>query len=400
MKIKIHIDYHTQWGEAIYICGSIPQLGGDDPQKAPMLEMTAPDLWTIAVDVPASVESFSYRFIVKAENHWREEWGKPHKFVAAKGISIYDIHSFWQDVPNDKPYYSSAFVDGMLNRTFRDQPLSPKAGTTLFKVVAPMVKPDEVLAICGEPRCLGGWNPEKALTFNDAHYPVWEVAVDMKDVKLPFEYKFVILDKSTRKVKDWEARDNRRLDFYPKDKNLLLVFDGMRFENPRKSWKGAGTAIPVFSIRSNEDAGVGDFYDIKKMVDWCVKTGQKILQVLPINDTIKTGTWTDSYPYSANSTFALHPMYIRLKAVGAIKDKERRDHYTAEIAKLNQLPQIDYEAVNNLKNSYLHEIYAEQGASVRKTQEYKDFVEKNEYWLRSYAAWSVLRDLFHTADNS
>ncbi|MDE6636847.1 MAG: 4-alpha-glucanotransferase, partial [Muribaculaceae bacterium] len=400
MKIKIHIDYHTQWGEAIHICGSIPQLGSDDPKKAPMLEMTAPDLWTIAVDVPASVESFKYRFIVKAENHWREEWGNPHEFVAAQGVSNYDIHSFWQDVPNDKPYFSSAFVDGMLNRTFRDQPLSPKAGTTLFKVVAPMVKPDEVLAICGEPRCLGGWNPEKALTFNDAHYPVWEVAVDMKDVKLPFEYKFVILDKNTRKVKDWEARDNRRLDFYPKDKNLLLVFDGMRFENPRKSWKGAGTAIPVFSIRSNEDAGVGDFYDIKKMVDWCVKTGQKILQVLPINDTTKTGTWTDSYPYSANSTFALHPMYIRLKAVGAIKDKERRDHYTSEIAKLNQLSQIDYEAVNNLKNSYLREIYAEQGESTRKTQEYKDFVARNEYWLRSYAAWSVLRDLFHTADNS
>ncbi|MDE6023576.1 MAG: 4-alpha-glucanotransferase, partial [Muribaculaceae bacterium] len=217
---------------------------------------------------------------------------------------------------------------------------------------------------------------------------------------LPMEYKFVILDKKTKKVKDWEARDNRRLDFFPKEKNLTLIFDGIRFENPRKDWKGAGTAIPVFSLRSNEDAGVGDFYDIKKMVDWCVKTGQKILQVLPINDTTKTGTWTDSYPYSANSTFALHPMYLRLKAVGAIKDKERRDHYTAEIARLNELPQIDYEAVNNLKNSYLREIYAEQGAATRKSAAYKDFVERNEYWLRSYAAWSILRDFFHTADNS
>ncbi len=401
MKIKIHIDYHTEWGEALYICGSIPQLGAENPYEAPMLEMTAPDIWSIVFDIPASVAEFTYRFIVKAEGKaWREEWGSPHKFRAGQGISVYDIHAFWQDIPNDKPYYSSAFVDGMLSRNFRDQPLKLKAGTTVFKVIAPMVRPDEVLAICGESKSLGNWNPEKAITLNDAFYPIWEVALDMKDVVLPMEYKFLILDKKTRNVKEWEARDNRRMDFYPKDKNLTLILDGIRFENPRKDWKGAGTAIPVFSLRSNEDDGVGDFYDVKKMVDWCVKTGQKIVQVLPINDTTKTGTWTDSYPYSANSTFALHPMYLRLKAVGAIKDKKRRDHYTAEIAKLNELPQIDYEAVNNLKNSYLHEIYAEQGEATRATPEYKEFVENNEYWLRSYAAWSILRDFFKTADNT
>ncbi|MBD5261782.1 MAG: 4-alpha-glucanotransferase [Bacteroides sp.] len=401
MKIRIHIGYHTQWGEALYISGSLPQLGGGDPQKAPMLEMTAPDLWSISLELPDSIETFSYRFIVKAEGKaWREEWGAPHRFEAAKGVARYDIHAFWQDVPDDKPYWSTAFVDGMLSRNFRDQPVSPKAGSVVFKVLAPMVRPDEVLAVCGEPRALGAWNPEKALTFNDARYPLWEVALDMKDIRLPFEYKFVILDRKTRMPRDWEARDNRRLDFFPKGEESVLVFDGMRFENPRKTWKGAGTAIPVFSLRSHEDAGVGDFFDLKKMVDWCVLTGQKIVQVLPINDTTKTNTWTDSYPYSANSTFALHPMYIRLKAVGAIKDKERRDRYSAEAARLNELPQIDYEAVNKLKNSYLRDIYAEQGDNTRQTVEYKDFVKRNEYWLRSYAAWSVLRDSFQTADNS
>ena len=401
MKIKIHIAYHTQWGEALYISGSIPQLGAEDPREAPILEMTAPDLWSISLDVPASVKEFTFRFIVKAEGReWRQEWGEPHRFEAAKGIESYDIHAFWQDVPNDKPYWSSAFVDGMLSRNFRDQPLVPKSGSALFKVYAPMVRPDEVLAICGEPRALGAWNPEKALTFNDARYPLWEVALDICDVKLPFEYKFVILDKKTRKPRDWEARDNRRFDFFPKGKDNVLIFDGMRFENPRKSWKGAGTAIPVFSLRSNEDDGVGDFYDLKKMVDWCVLTGQKIVQVLPINDTTKTCTWTDSYPYSANSTFALHPMYVRLEAVGTVKDKENREWYAAEAARLNGLAQIDYEAVNSLKHAYLREIYAEQGRNTRQTTEYKKFVERNEYWLRSYAAWSVLRDRFHTADCS
>lgn len=401
MKIKIQIDYHTEWGESVYISGSLPALGGSDPEKAAIMEMASPDIWTITLEVPAKVKNFEYRFVVKSEGKpWRFEWGTPHRFEAGNGISEYDIRTFWQDMPVDKPYYSSAFVDGMLSRNFRDQPLKPHAGCTLFRVLAPMVGPDEVLAICGEGNQLGHWNPEQALTFNDAYYPLWEVQLEMSSESLPMEYKFAILDKKTHKVKDWEARDNRHLDFFPTGKKTVLMFDGIRFENPRRSWKGAGTAIPVFSLRSTEDCGVGDFYDLKKMVDWCVKTGQKILQLLPVNDTTKTGTWTDSYPYSANSTFALHPMYLHLKAVGTIKDKDRRQQYIEDSVKLNELPQVDYEAVNKLKNSYLRDIYSEQRDATRKNESYKAFVEHNEYWLRSYAAWSILRDFFHTPDCS
>ena len=127
------------------------------------------------------------------------------------------------------------------------------------------------------------------------------------------------------------------------------MVDGLRFASPRNNWKGAGTAIPVFSIRTEDDFGVGDFYDLKKMVDWCVRTGQKVLQVLPINDTSKTGTWVDSYPYSANSTFALHPMYIHLDAVGVLAEEDRREHFRKVGEELNQLKEVDYEEVNIAK---------------------------------------------------
>ena len=65
-------------------------------------------------------------------------------------------------------------------------------------------------------------------------------------------------------------------------------------------WKGAGTAIPVFALRSEDDFGVGEFLDLKKMVDWAVLTGQTFLQLLPVNDTTMFGTLDDSYPYNAN----------------------------------------------------------------------------------------------------
>ena len=55
--------------------------------------------------------------------------------------------------------------------------------------------------------------------------------------------------------------------------------------------------------------------DLKLLVDWARTVGLKLIQILPINDTIATNTWRDSYPYAAISAFALHPMYINLEKV-------------------------------------------------------------------------------------
>ena len=401
MKLKIHINYHTYWGEAMYVVGSIPQLGNGDVHKAIEMKLAAPDTWELELDLPANTPEFDYSFIVKApEKAWRFEWGKPHHFVPGAGIPFYNIFASWQDMPADKPYYSSAFVDGMLARLYRDSALTPESGTICLKIWAPMIQPDEVLAVAGAPEVLGGWDPRKALHLNDANYPLWECNIPLDKISGPFEYKFVILGKEHNDVRGWEEASNRIFGIEPSTPAERIVIDGLHFANPHKNWKGAGTAIPVFSIRTEEDFGVGDFEDIKQMVDWCEETGQKVLQLLPVNDTVKSYTWVDSYPYSANSTFALHPMYIRLEKVGVLKDKKRMEHFTQLGKHLNELSEIDYEAVNNAKSEYLHEIFAQEWLNVKESEEYKNFVAANDYWLRPYAAWCALRDEYHTADNS
>ena len=74
----------------------------------------------------------------------------------------------------------------------------------------------------------------------------------------------------------------------------------------------AGVAVPVFSLRSDESFGIGEFNDLKKLADWCVMTGLKLIQILPVNDTTTDGGWNDSYPYKSVSTKALHPIYLNL----------------------------------------------------------------------------------------
>ena len=261
-----------------------------------------------------------------------------------------------------------------------------------------MIQPDEILALAGEGDALGNWDVKQAIRMNDANFPEWEANIDINLLKDAFEYKFVILKKDTSEVVAWEMCNNRRLELAPYKGYEYVVVSGMRFVNPLQPWKCAGTAIPTFSVRTEEDFGVGDFIDLKKMVDWCKMTGQKVLQLLPINDTTMTGTWTDSYPYNANSTFALHPMYIRLSAVGKLKNKERQEYYDNLGRELNQLADVDYERVNNGKKEFLREIFVEKAASVQREKAYKTFVSENEYWLKPYAAFCLLRDMNGTPE--
>ncbi|MCH5232444.1 MAG: 4-alpha-glucanotransferase [Muribaculaceae bacterium] len=401
MKISFNIHYHTRWGESLYLCGDILRLGGGDPHEAIEMKPVSPDLWNVEIEFKKAPDSIDFFFIVKSKDReWRYEWGKPHHYQACKGVDFVKIFSSWHDRPIDLPYYSSAFVDGILKRKNKDADFISSPGSMQLQVSAPMVKPDEVLAICGEGDLLGNWLPSKALVMNDSKYPVWTASIPLSTYQKPFEYKFVVVKKDTGEAVAWENINNRICGFTNEKNGTLIIVDGLRFANPRDNWKGAGTAIPVFSIRTSDDDGVGDFLDLKKMVDWCELTGQTILQILPINDTTKTGEWTDSYPYSANSTFALHPMFIRLEEVGVLKDDNRMKQFKKEVARLNQLKEVDYEAVNKLKVSYLKEFFRESGEETLNNREFKAFVENNDDWLMPYCAWRVLCEKYDTPDNN
>lgn len=160
----------------------------------------------------------------------------------------------------------------------------------------------------------------------------------------------------------------------------------------------AGVAVPVFSLRSEGSAGVGDFGDLKLLIDWAEKTGMGAVQILPVNDTTNSGTWMDSYPYNAISVFALHPMYIDLRQLGELDDPSAMAEFEQKRKQLNGLQSVDYEAVNQLKRSYIRKMFEQEGTAVMQSDAFKHFRDKNAYWLKPYAAFSYLRDRHHTAD--
>jgi len=400
MKITFIINYRTKWGENLRVYGNLPILGDGNVQSGKELSLSGEQTWSATVEIPERTE-FVYGYAVVDENgSVRREWGCKRKFVSSAEVKNVVLYDRWQDQPADKPFYSSAVVDCLNRRDNRKSPVFLRNGFITLKVDAPMIRPDEALAVCGDCSILGNWNPAKALPLSDADFPTWSVNIDGSAIKNFPEFKFIIVNRNTGELIRWEGGSNHTLPVDIVQHGQAAEYSGLRFNYDGPLWRGAGVAIPVFSLRSEDDFGVGDFMDLKKLIDWAHGTGQNIIQILPINDTTMTHTWTDSYPYNANSTFALHPMYLRVGELGNLKDRQRRKYYENIRNELNSLPEVDYERVNKIKTEYTWEIFAQEGNKVINSVEFKDFVAKNADWLTPYAAFCVLRDLNGTPDFS
>ncbi len=397
MKLIFNIHYRTNWGESVYISGDTVALGGNDLSRAVRLEHESDGKWSVEVEICDTAGDFTYRYVIKRDDgSVVEEWGKPHRFVSFPATGVVRIFDSWQVRPDDMPMYSSA-IAGCVN--LRDTPansVQPAAGFVTICVEAPMVGKDETLVLCGESAQLGAWVPANGVRMNSAVYPVWKINLPASCLSAGTQYKFVVVKTSDGETVCWEDGDNRHIGVDASVSEATII-QGLRVRC-NKLWHGAGTAIPVFSLRSDADFGVGDFYDIIPLVDWAVSTGQSFIQLLPINDTTMTRSWMDSYPYNVISTFALHPIYLRLEEVGVLADDSRREYYYRLGQELNQLPKLDYERVYNGKEAYLREIFAQEGNKTLNSDEFKSFVARNSSWLMPYAAFCTLRDRFNTAE--
>ena len=383
MKLKVNIEYHTSWGEELVIC-----IGA---KRHPLMH-SGDGLWRGEIARISLKKETEYSYeVVRDSQTIRTEW-KGHVLTLPEGASpkVVTVNDKWNDRPADAPFYSTAFTKAIFGRPAAKKPAVTTDANLVLQVSAADVRPDEVLAIAGSGKALGEWS--KVIPFDDSSFPLWTLPLKVSE---PFAYKIIIADKSTLAPLVWESGENRWFGALPQ-KDELVVEACRQVNFNGRSWKGAGTAIPVFSLRTEDDFGVGEFYDLKKMVDWAAATGQGILQLLPINDTTMFGTWEDSYPYNPNSTFALHPQFLHLPAAGVKVDEE----YKTLQAELNALEQIDYERVNKGKTALLRKAFGKTFKKLSATKAYQAFIEKNESWLLPYAAFCVLRDQNGTPDFS
>jgi 4-alpha-glucanotransferase len=261
-----------------------------------------------------------------------------------------------------------------------------------FTAYATGIGQEFALGVCGNQPLLGNWQPEHALLLNDNRYPEWDAIADASAFTFPLEFKFILFDKQTRQVVAWEEHDNRLFPPAPFSQSDAPVtsYGEVSFNLPRP--RIAGVSIPVFSLRSEESFGIGDFGDLKMLIEWAAQTGQRLVQLLPVNDTTRTHTRDDSYPYNAISIYALHPLYIDLRQLPKLNDEYLRKKFRQLRKTLNALPTVDYEAVDRAKWSYLRYLYQQEQATMRADVEFHRFIDDNRAWLMPYADYCRRRD--------
>ena len=422
MKILFNLEYQTNFGEQL-VLNLLDGTSSKAVATQPMQTTDGLHWWCELNDLSPLTSHHSpltyfdyYYSVCRGDEEVRHEWlMEPHRLEkAAVNGKRYVVYDHWLDIPEDAYLYSSAFTDCVMRRERQlSTPVSFQR-TVRLKVRAPQLRQGEQLAIVGAAAYLGGWDPDLALLMTEHECHEWVVSLNADRLPGRFEFKFIaanMANRIPRKNADdteeirvdpaltdadryWETGENRFIELpsVGVQKDDVFVYELPQAYFPFYAWKGAGTVIPVFSLRSDGSFGVGDFGDLKLMVDWCAKTSQRILQVLPINDTNTTGSWQDSYPYNSISIYALHPQYTDFRQLPLLKDEKRRAHYEQLRQELNALPQIDYERMFATKMEYLHELFAQEGAKVRRTKAYKEFVEQNKEWLEPYAKFCVNRD--------
>lgn len=400
MHLHFTLPYRTRWGEQIKAVLHVSGLG--KPSRQRLLPLRTLDGMTWQADLELALPpgaELIYHYQVHEEGRVkRSEWrAVPRKLLAGKSpVSHYDLHDFWRDAPDLAPLYSTAYTCARPAHDYLALPDETFEQTYILRASAPQVQPGETLYLTGSVAALGQWAPARAVPLRKSALHEWSVSLNAAEVPAGTEFKFLIC--SAHQAPLWEVGENHRLNLPVVPAGHAGVLSDLRPVFARTPWKMAGTVLPVFSLRSEGGFGVGDFGDIKRLVDWAVQTGQKVLQILPINDTTLTGTWTDSYPYNAVSVYALHPMYVNLRALPPLKEEAASKRLEQERVRLNALPQVDYEAVNKAKREYLRLSFAQDGARVLSSAEFKQFFERNQRWLLPYAAFSYLRDRFGTPD--
>ena len=396
MRIVFNLEYQTTFGEELAL--NILLDGKTEQHKMSTLD-GCHWMCELSKSVKTKTHIDYFYCVMRGDEQTRCEWlTEPHRleFVATKGAR-YTVYDHWIDIPEDSFLYSSAFTECVAARKRKMSEESAYAKTVRLKVRAPQLRWNERLAIIGGSDALGNWEALRALTMAEHENNEWVITLDADTLPDTIEFKFVSLDEEIDVTPLWETGMNRTMTIPKLEEGEVIVYELSQAFFPVYPWKGAGTVIPIFSLRSEGSFGVGDFGDLQKMIDWCAKTRQRVLQVLPINDTNMTYTWQDSYPYNSISIYALHPQYTDFRQLPPLKDKERKAYYEALQKELNALPQIDYERMNNAKLGYLRELFAQEGSKMMKTEAFKTFFEQNKDWLVPYAAFCHYRDMYGTA---
>ena len=326
-KIEFRIGFCADEGTSLRVKYRFYTTSGEESRGCLQLNEQPDDVWGGFLTFNDNVTRVVYGYeLSRLGNVVRCEWGvMPHDIDLLVNGALWQLSDKWLDSPFCnymqtglfKKFYSSKKPAGGWEKVL---PEGDAPDVVIFDVPACGFSENEAFMLVGDVDALGAWSPERGVRMKNTAFNRWQCSVDVSMLRgRTLNYKFVALDASTGEAR-WEPGENRTMSI-PLDGPAAVrrvAFEGVDFGAPRL--RVAGTVMPLFSLRSQNSWGVGDFGDLKLFASWLASTGQHVLQLLPVNDTTIYGGAGDSYPYNCVSVFALHPQYLDMSSLPPLKD--------------------------------------------------------------------------------
>ncbi|KAA8497826.1 4-alpha-glucanotransferase DPE2 [Porphyridium purpureum] len=439
VTVILRIHYYAEFGSSLVAVGPHPAFGKNDVDQALKLHFKEGGYWEGSTEISLALaqpnDRLVYKYVVVWPHKKRYEAVQTIRYASLQGLQDGDVlesHDSFR-APDTNVFVTTCFTDAIfgphgipkmdsmlgdksLGNHWRQRGAFPEGVVAVrFVVLVPRLMHGHTVHITGGHDVVGNWNPDLKIHMLNLGQHLYGCVLYFPREEMDFEYKYAVFDEKDELV--FRERGTARHMTPPRNPktNCLNIDETFEYAHP---WKGSGIAVPVFSLRSERSMGVGEFLDLQEMVDWCVLTGNKIIQVLPVNDT-----GDDPSPYSANSVFALHPIYMRILETaivaysggptgGSLKRSASNVHRFAHLDKpdlssvppelvteieaavqtLNQAPEVEYTDVIRTKLLLLHRIYRDTWQETARSADFRNWWSKNMDWLPAYATWKALLD--------
>ena len=396
MVAQFYLRYSSFFGQTVTMALREVSASGEYQFSFIDLNYLNEEYWHLVYNyIPKYKNStIEYYYILKDNGkEIRDHWKIRTLMTNQEAVIVYDD---WQHSPIETNVFNSrAFAKVLIKDKLTTTQKSTNKSTHQFYVKATQLPDGKAICLLGSSEVLGNWDAGKAILLNKEE-DKWTLHLDLSNAQFPIEYKFATYDLKQKKAEHFEESINRKLTA-PEKTGLPIILH--QYTDVRKhAWKGAGVNVQLSALKTNSSWGVGDFSDINKLTDWSSAVGIKMIQLLPINDTTSTYTRADSYPYSAVSAFALHPIFLDVQSVAEKNKIAIPVHLIAEAKKMNEHPTLDYENVYKLKQQASRFVFDNVANDFLKEKMFTVYFNENRHWLVPYAAFCFLRDKYQTAD--
>ena len=392
MQVKFSVDYQTNFGEFIFIVGSSVELGSWDISKAIKLNYSDKYGWCIELKFSDLDEQIDYKYFVASHDlsnlKWEDCENRRLQFESNFEINI--INDTWNNNQEINLFKSSAFKNVIFNHQKNDceYQINDNDQYLSFQLLVPKLDRVHEPCLIGSINELGGWFEDKAILLNYIGDCVWKADIKLSQIHQYIEYKYAIYDTQSEAVVAFEEGSNRNLDL--KDRENKFINDGV-FKYKDTKWHGVGVSIPMSSLRTKGSMGIGEFDDLRLVIDWCKKTNNQLIQISQLNESVYIKDDSGSYQYSAISTFALDPMYLNVKKMVKFPKDTLRE-IDEDIHRLNQIVDYKYKDVSKTKFKYIKQAFQLDRFAFLSEKGFEKFYLANEKWLVPYAAYSYFRD--------